>query len=33
MQLKPDLESIQTCILHDVIEDTMITQEEIQKEF
>lgn len=33
MELKPDLESIQTCILHDVIEDTKITQEEIKKEF
>lgn len=33
MDLKPDLESIQTCILHDVIEDTTFTQEEIEKEF
>lgn len=33
MDLKPDLESIQTCILHDVIEDTTFTQEEIEKSF
>lgn len=33
MDLKPDLESIQTCLLHDVIEDTPITKEEIKAEF
>lgn len=33
MELKPDLESIQSCIMHDVIEDTPITYEEIAAEF
>lgn len=33
MELKPDLESIQSCIMHDVIEDTPITREEIAAEF
>ncbi|HKL44478.1 MAG TPA: RelA/SpoT family protein [Candidatus Absconditabacterales bacterium] len=33
MDLKPDIESIQTCLLHDVIEDTPITEEEIKIEF
>ncbi len=33
MDLKPDLESIQTCLLHDVIEDCTVTKEEIEKEF
>jgi len=33
MDLKPDLESIQTCLLHDVIEDSIVTKEEIEKEF
>lgn len=33
MALKPDLPTIQTCILHDVIEDTDITYETIMKEF
>lgn len=33
MDLKPDLESIQTCILHDVIEDSSVTKEEVEKEF
>ena len=33
MDLKPDLESIQTCILHDVIEDSIFTKEEIAQEF
>ncbi len=33
MDLKPDLESIQTCILHDVIEDSIFTKEEIEQEF
>jgi len=33
MQIKPDLESIQACILHDVIEDTPITYEQIKSEF
>lgn len=33
MQIKPDLESIQACILHDVIEDTPITYQQIKEEF
>ena len=33
MELKPDLVSIQACIMHDVIEDTPITREEIAAEF
>jgi (p)ppGpp synthase/HD superfamily hydrolase len=33
MNIKPDLETIQTCLLHDVIEDCDVTQEEIEKEF
>ncbi|MBU1758385.1 HD domain-containing protein [Patescibacteria group bacterium] len=33
MEIRPDIATIQTCILHDVIEDTPITQEEVEKEF
>ena len=33
MEIKPDLESIQSCILHDVIEDTPITYEQLKSEF
>ena len=33
MEIKPDLESIQSCILHDVVEDTPITYEQIKNEF
>lgn len=33
MEIKPDIATIQTCILHDVIEDTPITQKDIEKEF
>lgn len=33
MELKPDLETIQTCILHDVIEDTDVTYDEIMQHF
>jgi GTP pyrophosphokinase len=33
MDMKPDLETIQTCLLHDVIEDCDVTQREIEKEF
>ncbi len=33
MDLKPDIESIQTCILHDVIEDSIFTKEQIEQEF
>lgn len=31
--LKPDIYTIQTCLLHDVIEDTPKTQEDIEKDF
>lgn len=33
MEIKPDIASIQWCILHDVIEDTAITYEEVHKKF
>ncbi len=33
MDLKPDIESIQACLLHDVIEDTPVTQKEIDNQF
>lgn len=33
MDLKPDVESIQTCILHDVIEDSSITRQKVEQEF
>jgi guanosine-3',5'-bis(diphosphate) 3'-pyrophosphohydrolase len=33
IHLKPDLVTIQSCILHDVIEDTDKTKEDIAKEF
>ncbi len=33
MSMKPDLPTIQTCILHDVIEDTEITYDDVKKEF
>jgi GTP pyrophosphokinase len=33
MELNPDLSSIQACILHDVIEDTSFTYDDIKKEF
>ncbi len=33
MDMKPDIATIQACILHDVIEDTEITYEDIEKEF
>ncbi len=33
LPLKPDLVSIQSCILHDVIEDTPFAKEDIEKRF
>lgn len=33
MEIKPDVVSIQSCILHDVIEDTDYTYEDIEKRF
>ena len=33
MELKPDLASIQTCLLHDVMEDCDVTAEQMKKEF
>lgn len=33
MEIKPDLETIQTCILHDVIEDCNVSERDIEKEF
>jgi (p)ppGpp synthase/HD superfamily hydrolase len=33
MALKPDIKSIQTCLLHDVIEDTPITEKDIIDNF
>ena len=33
MKLKPDIFTIQACLLHDVIEDTPKTAEDIEKDF
>ncbi len=33
MEIKPDIETIQTCILHDVMEDCDVSEKEIEKEF
>jgi len=33
MQLKPDLETIQTCLLHDVVEDCNVEIDEIETRF
>lgn len=33
MEIKPDLQTIQASILHDVIEDTPITEEDIKRDF
>ncbi len=33
MDIKPDIETIQTCILHDVIEDTPVSYDDIKKKF
>ncbi len=33
MEIKPDIASIQWCILHDVIEDTPVTYDDIQEHF
>lgn len=33
LELKPDIHTIQTCLMHDVIEDTPRTKEDIEKNF
>ncbi len=33
MEIRPDLETIQTCLLHDVMEDCAVSAEEIEKDF
>lgn len=33
LSIKPDIETVSACLLHDVIEDTPITAKEIEKEF
>ncbi len=33
MEIKPDVETIQTCLLHDVMEDCNVSQKEIEKKF
>lgn len=33
MEIKPDLQTIQTCLLHDVMEDCNVSQQDIEKEF
>jgi len=33
LALKPDIYTIQACLLHDVIEDTPLTEEDIKKDF
>ncbi len=33
MGIKPDLATIQTCLLHDVIEDCNVTQDDIEQIF
>lgn len=33
MDVTPDLPTIQACLLHDVIEDTIVSAEEIEKRF
>ena len=33
MEIKPDLATIQTCLLHDVIEDCNVSEMDIEKEF
>ena len=33
LELKPDIFTIQSCLMHDVIEDTERTKEDIEKEF
>lgn len=33
MEIKPDLQTIQTCLLHDVIEDCNVSELDIEKEF
>jgi len=33
MSLKPDIHTIQACLLHDVIEDTDKTEDDIEENF
>jgi (p)ppGpp synthase/HD superfamily hydrolase len=33
MEIRPDLETIQTCLLHDVIEDCNVSEADIEQEF
>ena len=33
MEIKPDLATIQTCLLHDVVEDCNVSVDEIEKKF
>ena len=33
LSINPDIETVMTCLLHDVIEDTPITEEDIEREF
>jgi len=33
MEIRPDMETIQTCLLHDVIEDCNVSERDIEKEF
>ncbi len=33
MEIRPDIETIQTCILHDIMEDCNVSERDIEKEF